>query len=113
AGRRRRHKLALRLRRLECEPRPAGGTSARASGVTGGNMRLSQCCNYYDFRELARRRLPGPIFNYIDGAADDETTYRRNTQAFEDWDLVPRVLTGGAQAELSATFIGQKLASAS
>jgi len=73
-------------------------------------MRLSQCCNYYDFRELARRRLPGPIFNYIDGAAEDETTYRRNTQAFEDCDLVPSVLTGVAQVDLSVTVMGQKLA---
>ena len=73
-------------------------------------MRLSQCCNYHDFRELARRRLPGPIFNYIDGAADDETTYRRNTQAFEDCDLVPNVLTGVAQVDLSVTVMGQKLA---
>jgi len=73
-------------------------------------MRLSQCCNYYDFRELARRRLPGPIFNYIDGAADDETTYRRNTQAFEDCDLVPSVLTGVAQVDLSVTVMGRKLA---
>ena len=73
-------------------------------------MRLSQCCNYHDFRELARRRLPGPIFNYIDGAADDETTYRRNTQAFEDCDLVPSVLTGVTQVDLSVTVMGQKLA---
>jgi isopentenyl diphosphate isomerase/L-lactate dehydrogenase-like FMN-dependent dehydrogenase len=73
-------------------------------------MRLSQCCNYYDFRELARRRLPAPIFDYIDGAADDETTYRRNTQAFEECDLVPSVLTGVAQVDLSVTVMGQKLA---
>ena len=38
---------------------------------------------------MARRRLPGPIFHYIDGAADDEVTYRRNTQAYERCDLVP------------------------
>ena len=37
-------------------------------------MRLRDCHNFHDFRRLARRRLPGPIFNYIDGAADDETT---------------------------------------
>ncbi len=30
-------------------------------------MRLKHCYNFHDFRELARRRLPGPIFNYIDG----------------------------------------------
>ena len=52
--------------------------------------------------------MPGPIFNYIDGAADDETTYRRNTQAFEDCDLVPSVLTGVAQVDLSVTVMGQK-----
>ena len=73
-------------------------------------MRLSRCCNYHDFRELARRRLPGPIFNYIDGAAEDETTYRRNTEAFEECDLVPNVLTGVATVDLSVTVMGEHLA---
>jgi L-lactate dehydrogenase (cytochrome) len=73
-------------------------------------MRLAQCCNYHDFRELARRRLPGPIFNYIDGAAEDETTYRRNTAAFEDCDLVPNVLRGVETVDMSVTVMGQKLA---
>src|SRR6202023_3766678 len=72
-------------------------------------MRLKHCHNFHDFRELARRRLPGPIFNYIDGAADDETTYRRNTLAFEDCDLVPNVLTGVEQVDISVTVLGQKL----
>jgi len=73
-------------------------------------MRLSHCCNYHDFRELARRRLPGPIFNYIDGAAEDETTYRRNTEAFEEHDLVPNVLTGVATVDMSVTVMGERLA---
>jgi L-lactate dehydrogenase (cytochrome) len=73
-------------------------------------MRLEQCFNFHDFRELARRRLPRPIFNYIDGAADDETTYRRNTRAFEDCDLVPNILGGVEQVDLSVTVLGQKLA---
>ncbi|HEV2502799.1 MAG TPA: alpha-hydroxy acid oxidase [Mesorhizobium sp.] len=73
-------------------------------------MRLSQCHNFHDFRELARRRLPGPIFNYIDGAADDEVTYRRNTAAFEACDLVPNVLRGVTDIDLSVTVMGQKLA---
>jgi L-lactate dehydrogenase (cytochrome) len=73
-------------------------------------MRLSQCCNFHDFRELARRRLPGPIFNYIDGAAEDETTYRRNTTAFEDCDLVPNVLGGVETVDMSVTVMGVKLA---
>ncbi len=72
-------------------------------------MRLNHCFNYHDFRELARRRLPAPIFNYIDGAADDETTYRRNTAAFEECDLVPNVLSGVEHVDLSVVVMGQKL----
>jgi L-lactate dehydrogenase (cytochrome) len=73
-------------------------------------MRLSQCHNFHDFRELAARRLPGPIFNYIDGAADDEATYRQNTAAFERCDLVPNVLRGVEEVDLSVTVMGQQLA---
>ncbi len=72
-------------------------------------MRLSQCHNFQDFRRLAKRRLPGPIFNYIDGAADDEVTYRKNTTAFEACDLVPSVLNGTDEIDLSVTVMGQKL----
>lgn len=76
-------------------------------------MRLKDCHNFHnfhDFRALARRRLPGPIFNYIDGGADDETTMRRNTAAFDRIDLVPNVLRGIAQVDLSVTVMGQRLA---
>ena len=73
-------------------------------------MRLRDCQNFHDFRELARRRLPGPIFNYIDGGADDETTLRRNTASFESCDLVPNVLRGVETVDLSVTVMGQKLA---
>lgn len=73
-------------------------------------MRLTDCHNFHDFRELARRRLPSPIFNYIDGAADDEVTYRQNTASFERCDLVPNVLCGVEAIDLSVTVMGQKLA---
>ena len=73
-------------------------------------MRLSQCHNFHDFRTLAKRRLPGPIFDYIDGGADDETSLRRNSTSFERCDLVPNVLRGVANVDLSVTVMGQKLA---
>ena len=73
-------------------------------------MRLRNCLNFHDFRRLAKKRLPGPIFNYIDGAADDEVTYRRNTAAFDNCDLVPNVLRGVTDVDLSVTVMGQKLA---
>ncbi len=70
-------------------------------------MRLSDCHNIDDLRALARRRLPWPVFDYIDGAADDELTRARNTAAFADVDLVPNVLAGVAEIDTSCTIMGR------
>jgi L-lactate dehydrogenase (cytochrome) len=70
---------------------------------------INDCHNVKDFRNLAKKRLPGPIFDYIDGAADDEVTYRRNTEAYDQCDLVPNVLTGVKDIDMSTTVMGQKL----
>ncbi|MEM1374466.1 MAG: alpha-hydroxy acid oxidase [Pseudomonadota bacterium] len=72
-------------------------------------MGLANCHNFKDFRALAKRRLPGPIFHYIDGAADDELTYKRNTSAFDDVDLIPSVLNGVQDVDMSVEVMGQKL----
>lgn len=71
--------------------------------------RLSQCHNFHDFRALAKSRLPSPIFHYIDGAADDEVSYQRNTKSFEECDLIPNVLAGVEKVDLSVEVMGQKL----
>ncbi|MEL6965351.1 MAG: alpha-hydroxy-acid oxidizing protein, partial [Pseudomonadota bacterium] len=73
-------------------------------------MRLPDCHSFKDFRTLAKRRLPGPIFHYIDGAADDEITYRRNTEAYDACDLVPNVLAGVDEVDMGVEVMGQKLA---
>jgi L-lactate dehydrogenase (cytochrome) len=73
-------------------------------------MRLSDCHNIEDFRKLAQRRLPSPVFDYIDGAADDEATKARNTAAFGDCDLVPNVLAGVENIDMSVTVMGRKIA---
>jgi len=72
-------------------------------------VRLTDCYRTADFRALAKRRLPAPLFNYIDGAADDEITHVRNTSAFDDVDLVPNVLAGVEAVDLGVTVLGQKL----
>ena len=72
-------------------------------------MNLKDCYNFSDFRKLAKKKLPSPIFHYIDGAADDEITYERNTSAFDDVDLVPNVLRGVENVDLSTTIFGKKL----
>jgi L-lactate dehydrogenase (cytochrome) len=73
-------------------------------------MRLSDCHNIDDFRQLAKHRLPWPVFDYIDGAADDELTKARNTAAFAEADLVPDVLAGIEAADPSITVMGRKTA---
>ncbi len=85
------------------------GNEASRLAASKTFMGLNDCNNVDDFRELARRRLPGPVFNYIDGAADDELTKDRNTAAFEDCDLVPNVLAGVSDIDMSTTVMGRKI----
>jgi L-lactate dehydrogenase (cytochrome) len=73
-------------------------------------MRLKDCHNVEDFRKLAQKRLPSPIYHYIDGAGDDEITKRRNTAAFEDCDLVPNVLAGVQDIDMGVTVMGKRIA---
>ena len=72
-------------------------------------MKLKHCYNMQQFRRMARKRLPGPIFHYIDGAADDEVTYRRNTEAYDSCDLVPNVLAGVENIDMSTEVMGKKI----
>ena len=72
-------------------------------------MNLKNCYNFDDFRKLAKKKLPSPIFHYIDGGSDDETTLRRNTKSFNDCDLIPNVLVGVNNIDLSTTVFGKKI----
>ncbi|OCW75637.1 lactate dehydrogenase [Pelagibacteraceae bacterium GOM-A2] len=72
-------------------------------------MSLKSCYNFEDFRKLAKKRLPAPIFHYIDGGADDETTLKRNTNSFDDCDLIPNILRSVGEPDLSTTVFGRKI----
>ena len=72
-------------------------------------MNLDDCYNFNDFRKLAKKKLPAPIFHYIDGGADDEVTLNRNTNAFNDCDLVPNILASVGEPDLSTTIFGKKI----
>ena len=72
-------------------------------------MNLNDCYNFEDFRKLAKKKLPAPIFHYIDGGADDEVTLNRNTNSFNDCDLVPNVLASVGEPDLSTTLFGRKI----
>lgn len=73
-------------------------------------MQLTDCHNIDDFRALAKARLPFPVFDYIDGAADDELTKARNTDSYANVDLVPDVLAGVEEIDTSCTILGRKSA---
>jgi L-lactate dehydrogenase (cytochrome) len=72
-------------------------------------MPLADCANFQDFRKAAKRRLPAPIFHYIDGGSDDEVALRRNTAAFEDYELMPRYLRDVSRIDTSTTLFGRRI----
>lgn len=74
-------------------------------------MQINNCHNIDDFRTMAKSRIPAPLFHYIDGGADDESTLRRNTSAYDEYDLIPNGLADVASIDLSATILGQKVSS--
>jgi len=71
--------------------------------------KINKCHNINDFRELAKTSLPSPIFHYIDGAADDEITYKRNTKAFDECYLVPKVLRSVENINLETKILGKTI----
>ena len=62
--------------------------------------------NIYDFRRLAKRRLPAVVFAYIDGGAEDEVTLRENRRAFRDFSFRPRQCVAVPSCDLRTTVLG-------
>ena len=72
--------------------------------------RITDCLSILDLRELAARKLPSPLFNYLDGAAETEITARHNTGAFDEIRLVPRCLVDVSAIRTSRRLLGQEVA---
>lgn len=85
----------MRFRRVELNP---------------ARRRLARCANVDDMRRVARRRLPRGVFDYIDGAAEDEVSSARNREAFERIEFRPRILRGVDSVEPGTTLLGRPLA---
>jgi L-lactate dehydrogenase (cytochrome) len=71
---------------------------------------LRGCLNIEDLRRLSRRRLPRAVFDYVDGAADEEITVHENRAAFRAWRFTPRVLEGAGDPDLSTELFGRPFA---
>ncbi|WP_277099833.1 alpha-hydroxy acid oxidase [Corynebacterium riegelii] len=72
------------------------------------DARLSKAADIPDLRKIAKRRTPTPAFDYVDGAAASEFTYRRSREAFDSVELTPRVLAPTPDIDLSTTIAGKK-----
>jgi len=71
--------------------------------------KLDRCLNIDDLRVAARQRAHRMVFDYIDGGADDEVSLGRNTKAFDDYDLLFKVLAGADDVDMSTTLLGEKI----
>ena len=102
------------------EPRHGRGTAARTIPLRRYNVRrhegslrvssrVERCYNIAELRKLAKRNMPAPMFHYIDGAADDEWTLRRNTAAFDSVEFLPRALVDVSTIDMSTTLFGQRI----
>ena len=72
-------------------------------------MKISSCNNVNDFRELARKICLHPYFTILMELLDDEVTCKRNTAAYDDCFLVPRVLRSVEKVDLGTKILGKKI----
>ena len=71
--------------------------------------RLGACYDVADLRRAAKRRIPRPVFDYVDGAADEEIAVAANVAAFRSWRFLPRVLAGVESASTATSVLGASL----
>jgi L-lactate dehydrogenase (cytochrome) len=78
----------------------------RSVELDATRRRLASCHDVADLRRVAKRRIPRPVFDYVDGAADEELAAAGNTAAFRQWRFLPRVLADVGAADTSVTVLG-------
>lgn len=71
---------------------------------------LARCRNIDDLRGLAKRRLPAPIFHFVDGGAEDEVTLRRNVEAFDDYEIEAEYAVDVSRVDTRTTVLGREIA---
>ena len=79
------------------------------TSATKFSRKLRRCHNIDDLRVQAKKALPFPIFDHVDGGSDDEVTLRANTSAFSKYSLKPRYCSGVESVDASTTVLGQRI----
>lgn len=86
-----------------------GGSWDTIAERNGEMPNLKNCHNIRDLRKRAKAKLPAPIFHYLDGGSDDEWSLRRNTEAFDDYQLIPNCLRNIESVDLKTSVLGTTL----
>jgi len=71
--------------------------------------RLSACHDIGDLRSAGRRLIPRPVFDYVDGGADEELSMVANTRAFRRWKFRPRALAGITAVDTTTVLLDRVL----
>jgi L-lactate dehydrogenase (cytochrome) len=71
--------------------------------------RLDNALNIAELKKIAARKLPAPLFNYIDGGADDEGSRFGNLRAFDSVKLIPEYLVDVSDIDTSTSILGQPI----
>jgi L-lactate dehydrogenase (cytochrome) len=72
--------------------------------------RLTACHDIWDLRAAGRRLTPRPVFDYVDGGADEELSAEANVAAFRRWQFRPRVLVNVSEPDTRAALFGSEAA---
>jgi len=81
----------------------------RSVDLDATRRRLAACHDVGDLRRAARRLIPTPVFDYVDGAADEELTVRANVAGFRQWRFLPRVLTDVSGVDTATSIFGRQV----
>ncbi|HUA70847.1 MAG TPA: alpha-hydroxy acid oxidase [Solirubrobacteraceae bacterium] len=68
---------------------------------------MQRCGNIAELRAAARRAVPKVMFDFVDGAANDEVTSRRNREDFAELEILPRVLVDVSAVDVRTTVLSQ------
>jgi len=79
----------------------------RPPQLQAAGRRLARCHDLGDLRQAARRVIPRPVFDYVDGGADEEISMAGNVAAFRRWEFVPRALADVSAVDTSAELLGR------
>ncbi len=77
--------------------------------LDAARRRLAACHDVLDLRSSARRLIPRPVFDYVDGGADEEVSLAANVRAFRRWRFQPRALAGVTGVDTSARLLDRTL----